>query len=92
MSLRKREKNPFITNLIFLVDNYNDRKCTIAGWGRMFSNGGNSKYLKATRVYVQPIEQCLKSPIGSLVEPNAMICAYSKNADACQVIIISRKV
>lgn len=68
--------------------NYNGQTGTLAGWGRMWTDGRNSRYLKETRVIVQSAERCLRTPLGTLLEPKIMICAYAKHADACQVLTI----
>lgn len=67
------------------TNNYDNMKATVSGWGRMWSDGDNSRFLQETKVLVQPYEKCRNTKIGQLVDPNTMICAYSKNADACQV-------
>lgn len=57
----------------------------VAGWGRMWSGGENSRYLQETKVMIQSNYECTKSRIGFLLKPSIMICGYAKNADACQV-------
>lgn len=64
---------------------YDNLKATVAGWGRMWSNGDNSRFLQDTKVIVMPWEKCRNTKIGQMVDPHTMICAYAKHADACQV-------
>lgn len=71
-------------------ENYSRVKGTVAGWGRMWADGSNSRYLQDTKVIVQTNEKCLKSKIGKLYDPEGMLCAYAKNADACQVFSTKR--
>lgn len=63
---------------------YEDEKATVAGWGRMWSGGDNSRHLQETKVMIQSSDECRKTRIGFLLEPETMICGYAKNADACQ--------
>lgn len=63
---------------------YEYEKATIAGWGRMWSGGTNSRRLQETKVSIQSQDQCSKTKIGLFVDDNTMICGYGKNADACQ--------
>lgn len=64
---------------------YDGEKATVAGWGRMWSGGDNSRHLQETKVLIQSSQECRKTRIGFLLEPKTMICGYGKNADACQV-------
>lgn len=71
-------------SLILLGHSYDEVKAIVAGWGRMWSGGDNSRFLQETKVVVQPEETCKTTRIGFLLEPKTMICGYAKNADACQ--------
>lgn len=63
---------------------YDYENATVAGWGRMWSGGDNSRYLQETKVTIQSKQQCKKTKIGFLLDASTMICGYAKNADACQ--------
>lgn len=64
---------------------YVDQIATVSGWGRMWSGGKNSRYLKETTVKVQSEQKCRATKIGRLLDADTMICAYARNSDACQV-------
>lgn len=63
---------------------YVGRRTTVAGWGRLSDDGPAADLLQAARVIVMSTAECMKTPMGGLLDPEVMLCAYARSVDSCQ--------
>lgn len=64
-----------------------DLSLTVAGWGKTRQGAlTSSRYLQETKVMIVGPEKCRKSSIYKVnLVDDTMMCAYSRDKDACQV-------
>lgn len=66
------------------TETYTGRRATVAGWGRLSADGPTSERLQAGRVIVLSADECSRTTMGVLLEPQVMLCAYARSVDSCQ--------
>lgn len=58
---------------------------TFPGWGRIEENGAQTDVLLETDVYLKTQKECKRMANAIKYDERAMICAYDRYTDACQV-------
>lgn len=64
---------------------YTGHKVKVAGWGRVTTDGGASRYLRKATLKVMPFATCSNTSFGDHLT-ESMLCAYADHTDACQVL------